>query len=124
MTANAERSFYAPIRKAIARYIPRDASAPAYRYALGDERYLRSVFVGAGFRDVETTAEVRQFPFATFGAFFDPIDQGVGHMGQEFVALPADVRRLVREDVQRTFERQNGGPIVLPMEVTFGCGHK
>lgn len=124
VTANAERSFYAPIRKAIARYIARDASAPAYRYVLGDELYLRSVFVGAGFRDVETTAEVRQFPFETFGAFFDPIDQGVGHMGQEFVALPTDVRKLVRGDVRRALEKQDRASIELPMEVTFGCGRK
>jgi hypothetical protein len=80
--------------------------------------------VGAGFRDVETTAEVRQFPFETFGAFFDPIDQGVGHMGQEFVALPTDVRKLVRGDVRRALEKQDRASIELPMEVTFGCGRK
>jgi ubiquinone/menaquinone biosynthesis C-methylase UbiE len=124
VTANAERSFYAPIRKAIVRHIPRDTSVPAYRYLLGDQQYLSSVFINAGFSDVETTVEVRQFPFETFGAFFDPIDQGIGHMGQEFVGLPADVRKLVREDVRRALEKKEGGPIELPMEVTFGCGRK
>jgi ubiquinone/menaquinone biosynthesis C-methylase UbiE len=124
VTANAERSFYAPIRKTISRYIPRDTSVPAYRYVLGDEGYLRRVFADVGFREVQTAVEVRQFPFETFSTFFDPIDQGVGHMGQEFVALPTDVRKLVREDVQRALEKLDGGPIELPMEVTFGCGRK
>jgi hypothetical protein len=45
-------------------------------------------------------------------------------MGQEFVGLPADVRKLVREDVRRALEKKEGGPIELPMEVTFGCGRK
>jgi ubiquinone/menaquinone biosynthesis C-methylase UbiE len=124
VTANPERSFYAPIRTAIARHVRRGPSTQAYRYVLGDERYLSSVFANVGFRDVETTVETRKFPFESFGAFFDPIDQGVGHMGQEFIGLPADARRLVREDVRRALEKEPGSPIELPMEATFGCGRK
>ena len=122
VTANPERSFYAPVRTAMARYMPRDPSSPAYRYVLGDAAYLRSVFVDAGFQEVETSVEMRQFPFATFATFFDPIERGVGHMGQEFIELPADVRLAVRADVQRALENVPGGPIQLPMEVAFGCG--
>lgn len=45
-------------------------------------------------------------------------------MGQEYIALPTEVRRLVREDVRRDFEgaEGEGGPIVLPLEITFGSG--
>jgi ubiquinone/menaquinone biosynthesis C-methylase UbiE len=124
VTANSDRSFYAPVRKSIARHMPSNATPPAYQYTLGDERYLRDMFEMVGFRDVETAMEVRQFPFASFAEFFDPIEQGVGHMGQEFITLPADVRRLVREDLRRALEKADGGPIELPMEVTFGSGCK
>ena len=69
VTANPERSFYAPVRTAIARYIQRDLSVPAYRYVLGDVAYLTSVFLAAGFREIETSVEIRRFPFETFATF-------------------------------------------------------
>jgi hypothetical protein len=124
VTANSERSFYAPIRTAIARYIQRDLSVPTYRYVLGDVAYLTSVFLAAGFREIETSVEIRRFPFETFATFFDPIEHGVGHMGQEFIGLPANVRKSVRQDVRGALEKEPGSSIELPMAATFGCGRK
>jgi hypothetical protein len=88
VTANSERSFYAPIRTALARYIAQSPNAPAYQYTLGDELYLGDLFRRVGFRNIETTLEFRQFPFVSSDAFFGPIEHGVGHMGQEFITLP------------------------------------
>ena len=53
-------------------------------------------------------------------------EEGVGYMGQEFITLPLNVRRQVREDLRRDFEGLGspGGPIALPLEVTFGSGRK
>ena len=47
-------------------------------------------------------------------------------MGQEFITLPLEVRRQVREDLRSDFEAvgRPGGPIALPLEVTFGAGVK
>jgi hypothetical protein len=72
------------------------------------------------------TREIRLFHFDSFYAFFSPLEEGVGYMGKELATLPADVRQLVREDLRREFEGHgaSGGPIALPLEVTFGCGRK
>jgi SAM-dependent methyltransferase len=102
------------------------AAAERHHFALGDEGVLRGLFERAGFREVETARETRQFRYSSFDAFFSPLEEGVGYMGKELVTLPADVRRLVREDLRREFEGDgvSGGPIALPLEVTFGCGRK
>jgi ubiquinone/menaquinone biosynthesis C-methylase UbiE len=120
-----ERSIHGRVRAAIVRHMPPRAAAEAHHFSLGDERHLRALFK-VGFREIATTREVRQFPFPSFDAFFDPIEQGIGYMGQEYIALPTEVRRLVRKDVRRDFEgaEGEGGPIVLPLEITFGSGQK
>ena len=50
VTANAERSFYPPVRTAMSRHMPPKAKVTVYRYTLGDESYLRNVFEKVGFR--------------------------------------------------------------------------
>jgi len=106
--------------------MPPRAAAEAHHFSLGDERILRTLFEATGFREIETTREVRHFPFPSFDAFFNPIEEGVGYMGQEFITLPLNVRCQVREDLRRDFEGSGspGGPIALPLEVTFGSGRK
>jgi ubiquinone/menaquinone biosynthesis C-methylase UbiE len=121
-----ERAIHGRVRAAIARRMPPKAAAERHHFALGDEGVLRSLFERAGFQEVETTREIRLFHFDSFYAFFSPLEDGVGYMGKELVTLPADVRQLVREDLRREFEGHgaSGGPIALPLEVTFGCGRK
>jgi ubiquinone/menaquinone biosynthesis C-methylase UbiE len=121
-----ERAIHGRVRAVIVRHMPPRAAAERHHFSLGDEKSLRYLFEEAGFRKIETTREVRIFSFDSFDAFFSPIENGVGYMGQEFVTLPLDVRRAVRDDLQRELETpQNpGGPISLPLEVTFGSGQK
>jgi hypothetical protein len=92
--------------------MPPRAAAEAHHFSLGDERTLRTLFEAIGFREIEATREVRHFTFPSFDAFFDPIEEGVGYMGQEFITLPLEVRWQVREDLRSDFEglRRPGGP--------------
>ena len=121
-----ERAIHGRVRAAIVRYMPPRAAAETHHFSLGDERTLRTLFEAIGFREIETIREVRHFTFPSFDAFFDPIEEGVGYMGQEFITLPLEVRRRVREDLRSDFEGlgRPGGPITLPLEVTFGSGRK
>jgi ubiquinone/menaquinone biosynthesis C-methylase UbiE len=52
-----ERSYNGRINVIIARRVPSLAEATARTFSLGGEARLRSLFEGAGFRDVETTTE-------------------------------------------------------------------
>ena len=56
--------------------------------------------------------------------YFEPIERGWGQAGQEYLALPAELRRAVREDVRRGLEgdAETGGPIEVPVEFLFGSG--
>jgi hypothetical protein len=76
---------------------------------------------------VETFTEVRRFPFASFDAYFAPIEEGQGPVGQAFGTLSAEVRRVVREEVRRQLEGEaagGGGPIEVEVELLFGCGRR
>ena len=89
----------------------------------GSERRLRRLFESTGFREVETTMETRQIGFPSFDAFFFGLENGAGHVGQEYLALPQDVRRAVREDV-RNEVGDTGGPIHVDVDITFASGRK
>ena len=107
----------------IARRVPSLAEATARTFSLGDEARLRSLFEGAGFRDVETTTEAHRFVLPSFEAYFEPFEQGGGSSGQAYVALPEDERRAVREEVRRNLG-DTGGPIGIEVELRFASGHR
>jgi ubiquinone/menaquinone biosynthesis C-methylase UbiE len=121
-----ERAFVTRVDAVIGRHVPERAAIAARYFSLGDARLLRSLFVEAGFRDVATITEARRFPFASFAAYFTPIEQGQGPTGQAFVALPAEIRQAVRDDVRRQLEgaASAGGPIEVEVELLFGCGQR
>jgi ubiquinone/menaquinone biosynthesis C-methylase UbiE len=89
----------------------------------GSEQRLRRLFEATGFREVETAMETRQIGFPSFDAFFLGLENGAGHVGQEYLALPQDVRRAVREDVRREVG-DTGGPIHVDVDITFASGRK
>ena len=91
-----------------------------------DARLLRFLFEAAGFREVEVATEARRYPSRSFNAYFEPIEQGWGQAGQEYLALPADLRRAVREDVRRGLEgdAETGGPVEVEVELLFGSGRR
>ena len=100
------------------------AATAARYFSLGDARQLRSLFAAAGFHEVETFTEARRFPFASFEAYFAPIEGGLGPTGQAFAALPAEVRHVVCEEVRRQLEDGAGGPIEVEVELLFACGRR
>ena len=121
-----ERSFTTRTNAAIGRHVPARAEAAARYHSLGDAARLRALFEAAGFAEVETATEMRRYPFASFGAYFDLMERGGAPTGLEYAALPEEVRRAVRQDVRRGLEgdAQTGGPIEVPIEILFGGGRK
>jgi ubiquinone/menaquinone biosynthesis C-methylase UbiE len=118
-----ERSYNGRINVIIARRVPSLAEATARTFSLGDEARLRSLFEGAGFRDVETTTEVHRFVLPSFEAYFEPFEEGGGSSGQAYVVLPEAERRAVREEVRRNVG-DTGGPIGIEVEVRFASGRR
>ena len=104
------------VRAAIARRDPVKAAEAAHFYSAGEERRLRGLFEGAGLREVETAVETLRFAYADFDDFFGGVERGEGAMGQEYTALPEDVRRAIREEVRRDVG-DAGRPIEVEVEV-------
>ena len=121
-----ERSFSARINAAIGRHVASRASASAQYFSLGDSSYLASLFEVAGFHDITAATETWCYGFPSFDAYFERFESGsdLGATATEYVALPEDVRRAVREDVRQGLEREKGGPIVVEVEILFASGRK
>jgi ubiquinone/menaquinone biosynthesis C-methylase UbiE len=111
------------VRAAIARHVPSTAAEAERFFSLGDERRLRAHFEAAGFSEVEIATETLRFAFASFDAYFGGVERGAGHMGQEYTALPEDVRRAVREEVRREVG-DAGGPVEAEVEVRIASGRR
>jgi ubiquinone/menaquinone biosynthesis C-methylase UbiE len=118
-----ERSYNGRINVIIARRVPSFAEATARTFSLGDEARLRSLFEGAGFRDVETTTVAHPFVLPSFEAYFAPFEQGGGSSGQAYVALPQAQRLAVREEVRRNL-RDTGGPVEIEVELRLASGRR
>jgi SAM-dependent methyltransferase len=122
-----ERTLAAGIRLLIARHVP--SMRPtieanfSHHYGLGIPDRPRALFVEAGFHDVETLSETRSFEFPSFDDYFEPFEQGGGPWGEEYVALPAEVRRLIREDRHRELGGSTG-PVTVDVDILFCCGRK
>jgi ubiquinone/menaquinone biosynthesis C-methylase UbiE len=116
---------------AIARRDPSKAAEAEGSFSLGDERRLRTLMEAAGFEEVEIATETLAFAFASFDAYFGGVEQGAGHMGQEYTALLEEVRRAVREEVRRAVREEvrrdlgdTGGPIGSEVEVRIASGRR
>lgn len=121
-----ERSFHTRVDAIIAKHVPDHTETSARYFSLGRSELLRSLFVGAGFRDVETSTEVRCYPFSSFEAYFKPIEDGLGPTGQTYVALPPDIQQATKQDAREQLERRTspGGPVEVEVEILFGCGRR
>ena len=118
-----DRSYNGRINVVIARRVPSLAEATARTFSIGDEARLRSLFDGAGFRDVETTTEAHVFVFPSFDAYFEPFERGGGSSGQAYVALPETERRAVREEVRRNLGDTRGS-IGIDVEFRVASGRR
>lgn len=110
---------------ALGRHVPSLAAGAARMLSFADPARLRSLFEGAGFRDVETAAEAQRIALPSFGAYFEPYERGGGSLGQAYAALPEAVRRTVREEVRRGLgDTGAGGPVEVDVEILCGSGRR
>jgi ubiquinone/menaquinone biosynthesis C-methylase UbiE len=123
VSTTPERSPINRVLVVIGRHVPSKAAEAARLFSLGDDARLRALFEAAGFREVETATERLRVGFPSFDAYFGGIEQGAGNVGQEYVALPEDIRRAVREEVRREVG-DTGGPVELAMEVRIASGRR
>ncbi len=121
-----ERAFVTRVDAIIGRHVPERAAAAAQCFSLGNAQLLQSLFATAGFRDIAANSETRRFPFASFNAYFAPIESGQGPTGQIFAALPAEQRQAVREDVRRQLQGDaaSDGPVEIMVEILTVCGRR
>ena len=118
-----ERSLISRVLVVIGRHVPSKAAEAARLFALGDEAHLCGLFQAAGFGEVETFTETLRIEFPSFDAYFGGVEAGAGNVGQEYMALPEEVRRVVREEA-RLDAGDTGGPIEIEVTVRFGSGRR
>jgi hypothetical protein len=84
----------AAFQLSIAKQVPSKMAEVDCVFSAGREDFLRSQFTALGFSDIQIKTESTPFHFGSFEAYFDGVE--------EYVALPEEIRRLVREDVRRS----------------------
>jgi ubiquinone/menaquinone biosynthesis C-methylase UbiE len=114
------RSMVNRVLVAIGRHRPSAAAEAARLFSLGDEARLRDLFQAAGFTAAEITTETLRVGFPSFGAYFGGVEAGAGNVGQEYTALPEEVRRVVREEARR----DAGGPVGVEVAVRIASGRR
>jgi SAM-dependent methyltransferase len=110
-----ERSYNHQINEIIARYRPSLAEAVTRTFALSEASRLRSLFDEAGLVDFETDTVRHTFVLPSFDAYYGPFERGGASTGQALEGLPEEIRRAVREEVQRDFA-DTGGPVEAEAE--------
>jgi ubiquinone/menaquinone biosynthesis C-methylase UbiE len=86
-----ERSYNHQINVIIARHVPSLAEAATRTFALGEASRLLSLFIEAGFEDVETDTVKHTFALPSFDAYYGPFELGGASTGQALAALPVDM---------------------------------
>jgi ubiquinone/menaquinone biosynthesis C-methylase UbiE len=124
VNSTPERSLFTRIGTVIGQHMPERAEQLNRYASIRTVERLRSLFTGAGFRDVEVGAETRSFSFASFDDYFAGPEAGAGIAGQEYVKLPFETRKTVRETMRLSFP-DNGSrrPFVVDMAVLVGAGN-
>jgi hypothetical protein len=125
VTASVEGAYNGLISLAIARRAPALMDEAAVRrFDFGaDAGRLSALFEAAGFREVEVATEARRVAHPSFDAYFEPFERGGASSGQAYVALPADLRRAVRQEVRRAVG-DTGGPVEVEVEVRIASGRR
>ena len=123
VTTTPERSLFARIGAVVARYAPDSAEKLNRFFSIPNAARLGSLMTGAGFREIEVAAESRLIEFASFAAYFSGTEKGAGLTGQEFVRLPADLQRRVRDDARHELGLTGDDQrVAIDMEVLIGSG--
>jgi hypothetical protein len=103
-----ERSYNHQINVMIARHVPSLADAVTRTFALGDGSRLESLFVEAGFADVETHTVKHTFVLPSFDAYYGPFERGGASTGQALATLPDDIRAAVPIESETEYRIASG----------------
>ena len=125
VNSTPERSLFTRIGTAIGQHVPERAEQLNRYASIRTTARLRDLFSSAAFRNVEVATETRSFSFASFDDYFAGTEAGAGISGQEYVKLPLETRKAVRETMRLSFP--DGGsrqPFVVDMEILVGSGNK
>ena len=125
VNSTPERSLFTRIGTVIGRHVPERAEQLNRYASIRSIDRLRDLFTGAGFRNVEAGAVTRSFSFASFDGYFAGTEAGAGISGQEYIKLPLETRKAVRETMRLSFpDSGSRRPFVIDMEVLVGSGDK
>jgi SAM-dependent methyltransferase len=125
VTPTPERSLFGRIGLAIGRHVPAKAELFNRFFSIPSGERLGGLLAGAGFRDVQVQSESREIAFASFDDYFRGTEEGAGLSGEEYVRLPQELRRIVREEVRQSLPQPGPGePLVISMGVLIGSGRK
>jgi ubiquinone/menaquinone biosynthesis C-methylase UbiE len=125
VSTTPERTLFLRVGTAIVRHAPSRTAAFDRYLEITDAERLRSLLASAGFGEIQVTSERRDVRFASFDDYFGVIERGATLSGQEFIRLPENVQRDVREDVRRALlgERPDG-PLMINVELLVGSGRR
>jgi ubiquinone/menaquinone biosynthesis C-methylase UbiE len=116
-------AYDAEMTRALARHAPDLTPAAERMFSLESEDRLRSLFIQAGFQEVEVVTDTQIIQRSSFEEYIRPYEQGGGTLGEAFARLPPEVRDVVREEVRRGLG-DTGGPIEIPSEIRIASGRK
>ena len=123
INSTPERTLFLRVGVTIGQYVPAKAELFRRPFSISDAGRLHALFHEAGFGSISLESEVRRIPFGSFDDYFRGIEAGATLSGQEYVGLPEDIRRLVRDTVHRDLPHSlAGGPFEIEMELLIGSG--
>ena len=125
VNSTPERSLFTRIGTVIGQHVAERAEQLNRYASIRTMERLGGLFSAAAFRDVAVAAETRSFSFACFDDYFAGTEAGAGISGQEYVKLPLETRKAVRETMRLSFpDSGSRRPFVVDMEVLVGSGDK
>jgi ubiquinone/menaquinone biosynthesis C-methylase UbiE len=125
VTTTPDRTVYGRVFELARRYLPPGRSSMEWNFALSQPHQLEALLVGAGFRDVFVTREIRKVSFDSLDDYWAAMEAGGGLSGATYLALLPDDRRAVRDRVQRTLlPSDSDGPFAVEMEALLGSGRR
>ena len=96
----AQAPFAGLVAEALATQLPDDRDDLLRPFSLATAEANEAILRAAGFAQVKVAFEARPSHFTSFDDdFWEPIEAGGGRLGQAYLSLPPERRRLVRRDV-------------------------
>jgi ubiquinone/menaquinone biosynthesis C-methylase UbiE len=123
VNSTPESSLFLRVGAVIARHVPAKAEIFTRPFSIRDSARLHGLFDNAGLQKVNVSEESRDIGFASFDDYFSGIEKGATISGQEYIILPEELRRRVREDVRHGLSLPSvDGAFSIEMKLLIGSG--